>query len=732
MSEENQPMLLTCLMPILAVTAGPHVQAINEPVLEPEDGPLLGNGDLSVSVYQSRDRLIYRLGKGDVWDRRLDTSDDPKPPTIAEIAHGIRDEGWKCGPYGGGEVVALHGTDSPARMKELCSGAPPSYKRRPYPCPKPVGELCLQLPSDAPGLNVRHELTLEVGILRTTCTWPTGVVARITAFIPPAPNVLVVRWSVEPWDETTRQGHQYPPVWPSLYRWRDPGIREFAEQFHADSRHGAFFTMAEGTSTPLPPPTVRTLAGRAVVEQTFPAEPTFPAGFRYLMAPYVPAEWHAEGVDMRALGEARLRFSAVPATVTGWIAVGVPTESDPGGAEAEVARLNERLADPQAIDALEQSTRASAAEFWSRSAVSVDDPVIENLWYATLHARRCTNLVGKPPPGLFLPSTVRDYSHWHGDWHTNYNYQQPFWADFAANQLALGDAYFTGMDYMLQAGRLIAERYYGTRGAFIQLTNYPIKAVDDPLGAVPMGRMAYMTGWCASPYWWRYRVTLDRDWLAKVGYPALKDLALFYLDFLKQGEDGLYHVFPSNQGEDGFSGDPKDYTDRAQVMRHTRYCLQVAALASEVLGVDEDLRAQWRDRLEHCAGDDGRPPAKYEGVRKLFHDANPPEFGDAVPYAAPVSDANGGTWPKPGEWLDEWYAGQYPVVAMSVLRAGQFDPARGYAGLRRIAQRWGHPNGLVWAMSVADYGHSGAWTETLGIAAPLQEMMLQSFGGVLR
>ena len=31
-----------------------------------------------------------------------------------------------------------------------------------------------------------------------------------------------------------------------------------------------------------------------------------------------------------------------------------------------------------------------------------------------------------------------------------------------------------------------------------------------------------------------------------------------------------------------------------------------------------------------------------------------------------------------------------------------------------------------------DYGHAGAWTETLGICAPLQEMMLQSFGGVLR
>ena len=69
---------------------------------------------------------------------------------------------------------------------------------------------------------------------------------------------------------------------------------------------------------------------------------------------------------------------------------------------------------------------------------------------------------------------------------------------------------------------------------------------------------------------------------------------------------------------------------------------------------------------------------------------------------------------------------------MARLRAGVIEPDRAYAGLRRIVERWRHPNGLIWAMSVADYGHCGAWTETLGICAPLQEMMLESYGGVLR
>jgi hypothetical protein len=78
-----------------------HVLEINERLLCPDDGLILGNGDLSVSVYHTVDRIIWRFGKGDVWDRRLDLSDDPAPITIEELAHGIKDEGWKCGPYGG-------------------------------------------------------------------------------------------------------------------------------------------------------------------------------------------------------------------------------------------------------------------------------------------------------------------------------------------------------------------------------------------------------------------------------------------------------------------------------------------------------------------------------------------------------------------------------------------------------------------------------------------------------
>ncbi|MCC6445195.1 MAG: hypothetical protein IT210_17260 [Armatimonadetes bacterium] len=734
--------LITALLCVAAnggQAAGPkkgkakmHVIQVNERLLTPEDGLLLGNGDLSVSVYQTADRIVFRLGKGEVWDRRLDLSDDPKPAHIDEIARGIRDEGWKCGPYGG-PVEATKGTQNPERMKEICQGAPPSYTRRPYPCPKPVGELALYLPPDQMGMTIRQTLAIEEATLTIACAWPSGVKAEIECFIPPAPNVLAVRWKVSGWNDPARTGNGVPPLRFALYRWPDPPIREFGERFAADYRHDTFLISADPKAPPLPPPSVRNRNGLACIEQTFPADPTFKEGFRYLLVPFAQGA-AVEPMAMPATGEARLHIVPPVESREGAVAVAVTTSSDPGGPEAEAERIR-ALAGSDVSAALgrwAEENRREAAAFWARSSVSIADALLENAWYETYHARRSTTRRDTIPPGLFLPSTVQDYSHWHGDYHTNYNLQEPFSGDYTANHLDIGDGYFQAIQFFLPIGRKIARDYYNCRGVFIQLTGYPILAEEDPLGVAPMGRMAYMTGWAANQYWWRYLYTLDKDWLRETGYPVIRDAALFYTDFLKKGEDGLYHAFPSNQGEDGFSGNPKDYTDRAQIMQHLRYCLRAAVRASEVLETDENLRAEWKDRLARCAGDDGQPPLKLTGIDKICEEANPPEFGRGMPYRRQPDKARGQSWPAPSEYIRLWYFGHYPWMTMGRLRSGAFIAEKDFPVFRENIRRWRHPNGLIWGMAVANYGHAGAWTESLGAMAPLQEMMLQSWDGAIR
>ncbi len=710
-----------------------HSIELDQPTLAAEEGLLLGNGDLSVSVYQTADSIVWRFGKGDVWDRRLDLSDNPKPTHIQELAHGIEVEGWKCGSYGG-PVEASRGTKDAKRMREICQGSSPSEFKRPYPCPKPVGELALHLPIDLPGMKIRQQLLIEEAKLLIECTWTSGVKLHLESFILPKSNVLAVQWRVENWTPQTRMGSK-PPVWFSLYRWADPSVQKFHAQFFANSRHGAFGPDIWGNpkATPLPPPSIKKEGNLWTIEQLFPADPLFKDGFRYWLAPFVAPGVVVEPVDMKAVEESRLHIlpgqDAANCQHEGQIAVAVATSSDAGGPSEEMKRIQTQWGGQpkETVARWAEENKKAAADFWSQSKVSIADPLWEKLWYETFHARRCTYRRGTVPPGLFLPSTVRDYSHWHGDYHTNYNVQEPYWGDYTANHLEVGDAYFNAIAFALPIGRKIAKDYYGCRGAFIQLSVFPILAEDDPIGACPMGRMAYMTGWAMSQYWQRYLYTLDKDWLRTTGYPVMRECALFYTDFMKKRDDGLYHIFPSNQGEDGFTGNAKDYTDRPQVMQHMRYCLRAAIRASEVLGVDEDLRIQWRDRLDHAAGDDGKPPLALTGLEKECYEAGPPEFGMGRPYQPQPEKFDPRPLPEPG-----WYFGQYPWGVLGSLRGGGFVADRDMPAFRRMVEVWRRPNGLIWGMAAANYGRAGAWTESLGVAAPLQEMMLQSWDGALR
>ncbi len=707
-----------------------HTIEIKERVLVPEEGLLLGNGDFSVSIYQKTDRIVWRFGKSDVWDRRFASEHDPKPMHIDELARGIRDEGWQ---YAGnlGEAVATRGTSDEQRMKALTQYGPPSYRTRTSPCPKPVGELALHLPPDQRGFSIHQRLTIERGVVDITCTWASGLALAIRCFVAPRTNVLTVHWQLTPVSEAdaTWRGH---PVWFSLYRWRDPSPEAFAVKQRDVTGSGLFDKKSGKENPPLAPPMSRQLDGHWIIEQAFEPDLQFPEGFRYALMP-LPSDGTVSSLDALGTGEARLRIVQAEPENAGWLATAIGSSSDAGGHETALRAVTSRIAADSAgsVAYWEQETVDAAAEFWSRSSVSLGDPFFEQLWYENLHTRRCTFRDDVPAPGLFLPSTVNDYSMWHGDYHTNYNYQQPFWGAYEANQISLGDAYFPGFAHLLELGRKLARDYYGCRGVFVQLVGYPFPVADDPYGVGPFARMTYMTGWAVHQYWFRYIHTKDNRWLAKVGYPVLRDAALFYLDFLKKGEDGLYHAFPSDQGENQFSPDVANYTDRPQVMRHARYCMQVAIEAAGALDTDGDLQRQWREVLEHVPAVDDL--SRLTDDQKRTYSIIPPEFlGWGEPLPKPDEKLPPGLACEPDNDRWSWYFGHFPSSLMKLLRCGLFKPERDYSAVRKIIERWRLPNGLLRGMSRETFGFAGAWSESLGILAPLQEMLLQSWDGTIR
>ena len=713
-----------------------HTIEIDHMVFEPEEGLLLGNGDLSVSIYQQANTIIWRFGKNDVWDRRLDTSDDAEPAHIDELVRGIRDEGWVSERYTADARAKARATKGePAdekRMQELVRGTP-GYGNRPYPCPKPVGELIARLPADQLGETFTQKVTIEKGEAEITIAWESGLTYRFLCFIPPHTNALVVRWEVLNLTEESRSRSQ-PPVRFVLRRWADPDVEDFACEYEIK----AGYWMWEGSIqspkvTPLPPPAVLEIEGRQAIEQLFHPDIEFPNGYSYALVPYVTGlDIDPQGPFSKGDGVIHLRKKSedVP---EGWLAIAVPAASDQGGLKAELNRITGMLAEdlPGMLSQWREDTHADAADFWGKSSVEISDPLLEKMWYGILHARRCAFRADVVAPGLAFPSTVQDYSLWHGDYHTNYNYQQPFWGNLASNHVGMADSFFVGMRHLVEAGRIFAKKYFNARGTFIHLLGYPFPYVEDPYGTGGICRMMYMTGWVGSYWWWRFQYTQDEEFLREEAYPVIRDAALFYLDVLQKWDDGLYHAFPSPQGESHFTGKIETYLDQPQVIRHSRYCLQYACKAAEILGVDEDLRAEWTEIVDNMADPAGLDFSRFSEADRARQDLNFPEFNR--PNGEGMSESTlkmMSTGQRIGNWAGG--TGGSPRPWTSCIRGGMIEPDKAIDAMRETIRRELLRNGTCRGMGTDDMGYCGLYVEGTGMIMPLIEMMLQSWDGSIR
>lgn len=102
----------------------------------------------------------------------------------------------------------------------------------------------------------------------------------------------------------------------------------------------------------------------------------------------------------------------------------------------------------------------------------------------------------------------------------------------------------------------------------------------------------------AYTYWQRYEYTLDKTWLRDRAYPMLKGVAEFYRNYpnIKKGEDGKYHIHHVNSNESVQGGrDPDE--EIASIMG----ILPAVLKASEILGVDVEMRPVWKEFLDNLA-----------------------------------------------------------------------------------------------------------------------------------
>ncbi len=133
-------------------------------------------------------------------------------------------------------------------------------------------------------------------------------------------------------------------------------------------------------------------------------------------------------------------------------------------------------------------------------------------------------------------------------------------------------------------------------------------------GMGPFGHTTHMLGpnaRIAELFWQRYQYTMDETWLRERAYPMIKGAAEFYRNFpnFKKGEDGKYHIHNVNNSESSWNS-----SDTAYEIFSIRTIFPLAIRASELLGVDADLRPLWqeiKDNLVDMPARSGRRSRAY-------------------------------------------------------------------------------------------------------------------------
>jgi len=164
-------------------------------------------------------------------------------------------------------------------------------------------------------------------------------------------------------------------------------------------------------------------------------------------------------------------------------------------------------------------------KFWSRSSIRLPDSILERQWYRELYKFGSASRRGAPPITLQAVWTADNdrLPPWKGDFHNDLNTQLSYWPCYSGNHLEEGLAF---LDWLWQC-MPVAERYTKT---FFEVDglNFPGVATltgDQMGGWIQYSLSPTVSAWLAHHFYLHWRYSMDREFLKKRAYPWLRSVA---------------------------------------------------------------------------------------------------------------------------------------------------------------------------------------------------------------
>lgn len=483
------------------------------------EGAILGNGGMGVIVTTRPDAVVLYFGHNNVWDIRLDESNKEKIGTFQEVFNKV-----KAIP----DTLKLL-TDNPW-YNEYQKMAQSSY-RKPYPRPYPCGSVLLGFDRRQAEM-VGHKLDIANGICEVYLL--TNKKKKI---------ILQVFTDMEKDQAWFRLVDEHGRICENIFdRIRvipDPSTpKEFPKPTPEENLNSGTLSFRQ-TMPYLEPEKYNPEVGH-------PNDKAFrlKAAVNGVLTKRSRINWNGNQQGMAPMEAALDRQAGL---------IGVITLEE--GLSREVARQPEVKGGPTENELAKVKTNNQQIwqAYWNKSGVQLGDQLLEEIWYRNLYFLNCAAKEGATPPGLFANWSYNSIgTSWHGDYHMNYNTQQPFWVTFSSNHLEKNLPYVNLIEKLMPVSKRWAAEYYQLPGAYFPHSAYPVEMTMNPYPVPTWGWEVCETPWSVQGLWWHYLYSGDVSFLSSRAYGPIKAAVEFLVAYMKRPEargaqwkDDKFHIFPT-------------------------------------------------------------------------------------------------------------------------------------------------------------------------------------------
>jgi hypothetical protein len=413
----------------------------------------------------------------------------------------------------------------------------------------------------------------------------------------------------------------------------------------------------------------------------------------------------------------KLTLTMQPGT-TSTLVAGIVSSDDSSSYQSTADQMVDTLTQ-QNVNDHNAAHRSWWQNYWNQSYVEIADKDIEKSWYGSLYLLACVSRTGKYAPGLW-GNWITGTMNWHGDYHTNYNYEAPFYAALTTNHIPQMDSYDQPvLDWMSRGEQLATQN--GFQGVLYTVGISPEGTSADTQLHNQKSNAANL----ASDMVMRYEQTRDTTYAAKV-YPYLKQVGLFWQHYLTKDSSGTYNITNDAPQED----DAYPQTNSILSLGLVHLLMQGLIDISTALGQDSGTRATWSDINAHLAP----LPTMTQNGQTVFRETstgtawvnggNDIDIQAVYPGGQVGLDSSAALLQTAqntvGQLTAAWHGGNAPATFYAAAARVGYDPATILSNLHTEATTNSYPN-----MGIH---HSGGGIENLNVTTSgLDEMLLQSF-----